>query len=159
MPGPAAALGHFEHALSESELAQLAFPSLRFVPPQPEAFPDVPSNPSLQPEDRLTVLGQLVVALPAAHKLPPAVPQLVTAQTLATPPFLPHFRFDTISDDWIDDIENLDEYFSQFTQKKRRANAFELRYGRTVMPEGPGWELCERVLSRRDVVERLSEGW
>jgi superfamily II DNA or RNA helicase len=66
---------------------------------------------------------------------------------------------DTIQDGWIEDIGNLEEYFSQFTQKKRRANAFDLRYGKTVMPEGPGWELCEKVLSRRDVVERLSEGW
>lgn len=66
---------------------------------------------------------------------------------------------DTIDDDWIEDIENLDEYLSQFTEKKRQANAFDLRYGRTVMPEGPGWELCEKVLARRDVVERLSEGW
>ena len=41
----------------------------------------------------------------------------------------------------------------------RRANAFDLRYGSTVDPEGPGWELCERVLARRDVVERMSEGW
>jgi SNF2 family DNA or RNA helicase len=66
---------------------------------------------------------------------------------------------DTIEDEWIDDIANLDEYFSQFTAKKKRANAFDLRYGKTVMPEGPGWEICEKVLSRRDVVERLSEGW
>ena len=66
---------------------------------------------------------------------------------------------DTIDDEWIDDIENLDEYFSQFTVKKRNANAFDLRYGKTVMPEGPGWEKCEKVLSRRDVVERLSAGW
>ena len=44
---------------------------------------------------------------------------------------------DTIEDEWIQDIENLDEYLSQFTEKKRRANAFDLRYGQTVMPEGP----------------------
>jgi hypothetical protein len=42
---------------------------------------------------------------------------------------------------------------------QRRANPFDLRYGETVMPEGPGWELCEKVLARRDVIERLSEGW
>jgi superfamily II DNA or RNA helicase len=66
---------------------------------------------------------------------------------------------DTIEDEWIQDIEHLDEYLSQFTEKKRRANAFDLRYGETVMPEGPGWELCEKVLARRDVIERLSEGW
>jgi hypothetical protein len=66
---------------------------------------------------------------------------------------------DTIEDGWIEDVEHLEEHLSQFTQKKRRANAFDLRYGKTVMPEGPGWELCEKVLSRRDVVERLSAGW
>ena len=42
---------------------------------------------------------------------------------------------------------------------KRQANVFELRYGKTVMPECPGWELCEKVLSRRDAVERLSTAW
>ena len=66
---------------------------------------------------------------------------------------------DTIQDGWIEDIGNLEQYFSQFTQRKRRANAFDLRYGKTVIPEGPGWEMCEKVLSRRDIVERLSEGW
>jgi superfamily II DNA or RNA helicase len=66
---------------------------------------------------------------------------------------------DTIEDDWIDDIEHLDQHFSQFTLKKRSANAFDLRYGKAVIPEGPGWEMCEKVLARRDVVERLSAGW
>jgi superfamily II DNA/RNA helicase len=66
---------------------------------------------------------------------------------------------DTIEDGWIADIEHLDEHFSQFTIKKRSANAFDLRYGKTVIPEGPGWEMCEKVLARRDVVERLSAGW
>ena len=42
---------------------------------------------------------------------------------------------------------------------QRLANAFDPRHGETVMPEGPGWELCETVLARRDVIERLSEGW
>lgn len=66
---------------------------------------------------------------------------------------------DTIEDEWIEDIENLDAYFSQFTQKKKQANAFDLRYANTVQPTGPSWELCETVLSRRDIIERLSEGW
>lgn len=66
---------------------------------------------------------------------------------------------DTIEDEWIDNIENLDKYLSQFTQKKKRANAFDLRYANTLQPAGPGWELCETVLSRRDILERLSEGW
>jgi hypothetical protein len=62
-------------------------------------------------------------------------------------------------DEWIEDIEHLDEYLSQFTEKKAKANAFDFRYGSTVEPRGPGWELCERVLARRDVVRKLSEGW
>ncbi len=66
---------------------------------------------------------------------------------------------DTIEADWIDEIEKLDEQLSQFTTRKRAANAFELKYGSTVTPEGPGWELCEKVLARRDVVDRLSESW
>lgn len=66
---------------------------------------------------------------------------------------------DTIEDAWIQDIENLEDYLSQFTEKKTQANAFDLRYGSTVQPEGPGWELCEKVLARRDVIEKLSEGW
>lgn len=66
---------------------------------------------------------------------------------------------DTIEDDWIDDIEKLDERLRQFTVQKKSANAFDFRYADTVQPEGPGWELCEKVLARRDVVDRLSEGW
>lgn len=49
---------------------------------------------------------------------------------------------DTIDDEWIQDVENLDEHLSQFTEQKKQANAFELRYASTVQPEGPGWELC-----------------
>jgi hypothetical protein len=51
------------------------------------------------------------------------------------------------------------EVYPQFTEKKKQANAFDLRYGNTVEPKGPGWELCERSLARRDVVKKLSEGW
>ena len=68
-------------------------------------------------------------------------------------------NFPLTAPDQIDDIEHLDEHFSQFTTRRRDANAFDLRYGKTVMPEGPGWEMFEKVLARRDVVERLSTGW
>jgi superfamily II DNA/RNA helicase len=66
---------------------------------------------------------------------------------------------DTIEDDWIEDVENLEEHLRQFTERKKKANAFELRYASSVLPEGPGWEQCERVLARRDVIGRLSESW
>lgn len=66
---------------------------------------------------------------------------------------------DVIEDDWIDHIENLEEHLSQFTRPRAAANAFDLRYRDDVDPEGPGWERCEKVLARRDVIERLSRGW
>jgi len=66
---------------------------------------------------------------------------------------------DVIEDDWIDDIENLDRHLSEFIERKKRANAFDLRYGETVDPTGEPWARCAHVLSRRDVVERLSQGW
>jgi len=66
---------------------------------------------------------------------------------------------DTIEDDWIEDIETLEAKLQEFTERKKRANAFDLRYASTVEPKGSRWETCEKVLSRRDIVERLSEGW
>jgi superfamily II DNA or RNA helicase len=66
---------------------------------------------------------------------------------------------DVIRDDWIDDIEHLEERMAEYTESQKQANAFDLRYGDTIEPEGPGWELCEKVLARADVIERLSRGW
>jgi len=66
---------------------------------------------------------------------------------------------DVIEDDWIEHIEDLDEYLSTFIEKRKNANAFELRYGDTVDPDGEPWERCSTVLSRRDIVERLSRAW
>lgn len=66
---------------------------------------------------------------------------------------------DVIEDDWIADIERLDEALKDFTTKRQRANAFDLRYSADVSPTDERWELCERVLARADLVERLSRGW
>ena len=66
---------------------------------------------------------------------------------------------DVIEDDWIENIEALDERLSEFIEKKKRANAFDIRYADTVDPSGEPWEKCSQVLSRKDVVERLSRGW
>ena len=66
---------------------------------------------------------------------------------------------DTIEDDWIEDIENFDERMREYTRKRERANAFDLRYAADVEARGERWELCERVLARHDVVEQLSRGW
>jgi len=67
---------------------------------------------------------------------------------------------DVIEDDWIDDIEHLDEKLSEFIEKRQAAkSAFDLRYGDTLDPEGEPWEKCSKVLSRRDLEEALSRGW
>jgi superfamily II DNA or RNA helicase len=66
---------------------------------------------------------------------------------------------DVIEDDWIEDIETLDLKLSGFIERKKTANAFDLRYSDTVDPKGEPWERCAEVLSRRDVVERMSRGW
>jgi superfamily II DNA or RNA helicase len=68
---------------------------------------------------------------------------------------------DVIEDDWIADIERLDEALKDFTNRreKARANAFDLRYAMDVNPTDERWELCDRVLSRADVIETLSRGW
>jgi superfamily II DNA/RNA helicase len=66
---------------------------------------------------------------------------------------------DVIEDDWIEDIEALDAKLSEFIAQKKRANAFDLRYGSTLEPTDDRWELCARVLSRRDIIDRLSASW
>jgi hypothetical protein len=67
---------------------------------------------------------------------------------------------DTIDDEWIDDVEHLEGMIDQYIHMRRRAqNVFELRYQSTVEPEKNRWELCSRVLSLKDVVDRLSEPW
>lgn len=38
-------------------------------------------------------------------------------------------------------------------------DVFELRYQETIDPDKNRWELCSRVLARKDVVEKLSESW
>ncbi|HEY5127719.1 MAG TPA: hypothetical protein VIJ35_10570, partial [Bradyrhizobium sp.] len=66
---------------------------------------------------------------------------------------------DIIEDDWIDDEEKFDERLREFTAKRLRANAFDMRYAADVDPKGARWELCERVLARHDVVDILSRPW
>ncbi len=38
-------------------------------------------------------------------------------------------------------------------------NVFEIRYRETIDPDKDRWELCSRVLARRDIVDRLSTPW
>jgi hypothetical protein len=67
---------------------------------------------------------------------------------------------DTIEDEWIENIEELERMMDQYLHLRNRArDVFEVRYQETIDPDKDRWELCSRVLSRRDVVERLSAPW
>jgi superfamily II DNA or RNA helicase len=67
---------------------------------------------------------------------------------------------DTIEDDWIDNIEKLEQMMDEYIHLRQQAqDVFELRYETTIEPDQNCWELCSRVLSRKDVVDKLSEPW
>ena len=67
---------------------------------------------------------------------------------------------DTIEDDWIESVQRLDSMMDEYVHLRQRAkDVFELRYKETIDPEKNRWELCSRVLARKDVVEKLSEAW
>src|SRR6266702_5965265 len=55
----------------------------------------MPTYPAFQPEDRLPVLGQLVVFPPASEEALPCIPQLLAGFTLTASPQLSHFRFES----------------------------------------------------------------
>ncbi len=67
---------------------------------------------------------------------------------------------DTIEDDWIEGVERMEAMMDRYLHLRRQArDVFELRYQSTLDPDQHRWERCARVLSRRDVVERLSRPW
>lgn len=68
---------------------------------------------------------------------------------------------DTIEDDWIEDIERLEQELKNFTKPESPADVFSLRYGNflTVDGEDQGWEVWTKVVARRDIEERLMQPW
>ena len=63
-------------------------------------------------------------------------------------------------DKWIDSVEKLEEMMDQYVHLRQQAqDSFELRYKETIDPEANRWELGSRMLSHRDVIEKLSEAW
>jgi DNA-binding Lrp family transcriptional regulator len=67
---------------------------------------------------------------------------------------------DTIEDDWIESVEKLEDMMDEYIHLRQRArDVFEMRYQETIDPNKDRWELCSRVLARRDVVDRLSAPW
>jgi superfamily II DNA or RNA helicase len=67
---------------------------------------------------------------------------------------------DVIEDDWIETEEKLEEMMDKYIHLRQQArDVFEIRYPESIDPDKDRWELCSRVLARRDVVERLSAPW
>jgi hypothetical protein len=50
----------------------------------------------------------------------------------------------------------MDQYIHLRQQSR---DVFELRSRETIDPDKNRWELCSRMLARKDVVEKLSESW
>ncbi len=67
---------------------------------------------------------------------------------------------DTIDDDWIDEEEKIKERMDEYIHERDKAqNAFSMKYQSTLNPEAHLWEKCAEVLSRRDIINKLSEPW
>lgn len=67
---------------------------------------------------------------------------------------------DIIDDEWIDDIQEMEQKMDKYIHLREQAkNAFDLRYQTNISPDENKWENCSKVLSRKDVVDKLSESW
>lgn len=67
---------------------------------------------------------------------------------------------DTIDDEWIQDENVLKEKMDTYMHERKKAeDAFSVKYRGTLDPEAHLWERCAAVLSRRDIVDALSEPW
>ena len=67
---------------------------------------------------------------------------------------------DTIDDEWIEDEEELKNRINEYMHERKKAqDAFTVKYRETIDPEAHLWERCASVLSRRDIVSKLSEPW
>ncbi len=67
---------------------------------------------------------------------------------------------DIIDDEWIDDVTEMEKKMDKYIHLREQAkNAFDLRYQTAISPDENKWENCSKVLSRKDVVDKLSESW
>lgn len=68
---------------------------------------------------------------------------------------------DTIEDEWIEDIEKIEEELRSFTKPESPADLFSLRYGNFISIDDaePGWEVWTKVVAQRDIEERFTQPW
>jgi hypothetical protein len=54
----------------------------------------------------------------------------------------------------------LEEMMDKYVHLRTKArDVFELRYEQQIDPDRDRWELCARVLARRDIIDKLSAPW
>lgn len=66
---------------------------------------------------------------------------------------------DTIEDEWIEQIETLDEKLDEYINAQKRVNGFDIRYNTNLDAEEDEWRNCAKVLSRRSIDTLMSNGW
>lgn len=67
---------------------------------------------------------------------------------------------DIIDDEWIDDVQEMEQRMDKYIHLREQAkNAFDLRYQSAINPDENKWQNCSKVLSRKDVIDKLSESW
>ncbi|MGA8164314.1 MAG: phospholipase D-like domain-containing anti-phage protein [Waddliaceae bacterium] len=67
---------------------------------------------------------------------------------------------DVIQDEWIENIQTFEEECNKYWSRRQRAqNAFKVRYQDNLNPDQNRWETCTKVLSRYDLVQKLSKPW
>jgi hypothetical protein len=67
---------------------------------------------------------------------------------------------DTIDDDWIQEESELEARMDAYMHERKSAvDAFSVKYRSTLDPKANLWERCSKVLSRRDIINTLSEPW
>lgn len=72
----------------------------------------------------------------------------------------PHAPRTPIDDGWIAALGKLGEMMDKYMHLRLQAmNAFELRYQNAIDLDANRWELCSKVLSRQDIIDKLSEAW
>ena len=67
---------------------------------------------------------------------------------------------DSIEDEWIEDVEKLEEHINIYMSEREKAkNAFDIKYNSNVNENENRWELCSKVLSRQDIIDKLTKPW
>jgi superfamily II DNA or RNA helicase len=66
---------------------------------------------------------------------------------------------ETIDDEWIADIENLEERLRDYTNPRERADPFRAKYANALIDDDGRWNETTAVLPREAINAALSTGW